>query len=94
MLRIDCPWCGPRDETEFRCGGELAPVRPEPFDRVDAATWRDHLFVRANTCGPHAERWLHVYGCRRWFSVFRDTRTHVIAATGPLDLPPASVVSS
>ncbi len=22
MLLIACPWCGPRDETEFNCGGE------------------------------------------------------------------------
>ena len=30
MLWIDCPWCGPRPETEFRYGGETYIARPEP----------------------------------------------------------------
>ena len=90
MLRIECPWCGARDETEFRCGGELAPPRPDRADDVDAASWRDHLFVRDNAAGPHAERWLHVFGCRQWFVVRRDTRTHEIIATAPFDRSPVS----
>jgi sarcosine oxidase subunit delta len=27
----------------------------------------------------HRELWQHVYGCRRWLVVTRDTRTHAIA---------------
>jgi Sarcosine oxidase, delta subunit family len=26
MLLIPCPWCGEREETEFRCGGEAHPI--------------------------------------------------------------------
>lgn len=74
MLRIECPWCGPRDEVEFRFGGEAHVVRPG-FDCSDAE-WADYLFARANPRGPSDERWLHVHGCRRWFNLQRDTASH------------------
>ena len=35
MLLIPCPWCGPRDETEFPCGGEAHIARPDRPDRVE-----------------------------------------------------------
>ena len=28
MLKIKCPFCGVRDESEFSCGGEAHIVRP------------------------------------------------------------------
>ena len=28
MLIITCPFCGPRDEVEFACGGEAHIARP------------------------------------------------------------------
>jgi len=28
MLLINCPHCGPRDESEFSCGGEAHIARP------------------------------------------------------------------
>ena len=28
MMLIECPFCGPRDETEFSCGGEAHIARP------------------------------------------------------------------
>ncbi|MEB0164296.1 sarcosine oxidase subunit delta, partial [Glaciimonas sp. CA11.2] len=28
MLLITCPWCGPRAESEFHCGGEADIARP------------------------------------------------------------------
>ena len=34
MLLIDCPWCGPRAEHEFRCGGESHIARPGPPETV------------------------------------------------------------
>jgi heterotetrameric sarcosine oxidase delta subunit len=82
MLRITCPWCGPRDEPEFRWGGEVPLVRP-PREASDAV-WADYLFVRCNPKGPVRERWHHVAGCRQWFVAVRDTVTHEISATAPL----------
>ncbi|MDR3511205.1 MAG: sarcosine oxidase subunit delta [Caulobacteraceae bacterium] len=80
MLLIPCPWCGPRDEIEFRCGGQSHIQRPEPFDAVSDEAWADYLFTRINPKGVSYERWLHVFGCRQWFNVARDTRTHEIHA--------------
>ena len=34
MLLIECPWCGPRQETEFFCGGEAHLSRPADVDAV------------------------------------------------------------
>ena len=78
MLRIPCPWCGIRDETEFRFGGEAHVERPGL--EVNDAAWADYLFNRENPKGLHYERWCHVYGCSQWFNVVRDTVTHEIHA--------------
>ena len=88
MLLIECPWCGPRDEHEFSCGGEAHIVRPAAPDALDDAEWADYLFMRTNTKGLHHERWCHAHGCRRWFNVRRDTLTHEILAVYPMGEPP------
>lgn len=80
MLRIACPWCGPRDEIEFICGGESHIARPGPPDRVSDAAWGAYLFERINPKGLHHERWLHRHGCGQWFNVARDTVSHEIKA--------------
>ena len=64
MLLIPCPWCGERDETEFRYGGEAHGSRINPDD-VDDAAWADYLYMRNNPKGIFAERWVHQAGCRR-----------------------------
>ena len=83
MLLIPCPWCGPRDEVEFRYGGEAGVAYPSDPDTVSDAGWAEYLFVRANPKGWFAERWVHTHGCRRWFSVARHTVTHEIRAEVP-----------
>jgi heterotetrameric sarcosine oxidase delta subunit len=76
MLNIPCPYCGPRDETEFTYGGPSHVARPD-LDSTDRA-WTRYLYTRQSTKGPYRERWLHSFGCGRWFNVFRDTMTHEI----------------
>jgi sarcosine oxidase, subunit delta len=89
MLLIACPYCGPRPEIEFRCGGEAHLQRPAPEVQLDDAQWADFLFYRTNPKGLHAERWLHAHGCQRWFNVLRDTESDRIVATYPAgDRPP------
>ncbi len=78
MLRIPCPWCGPREENEFSYGGEAHIARPADPDALTDAEWADYLFMRTNPKGRHRERWIHSHGCRRWFNVARDTVTHDI----------------
>lgn len=86
MLRIACPYCGVRDEPEFLFGGPSHVTRPNA--QVDDAVWTAYLFDRQNPAGTHLERWLHAYGCGRWFNVARDTRTHEILQTYVMGLSP------
>ncbi len=75
MLRIDCPICGLRDETEFTYGGDAAVKRPA-MDETDPQVWHDYVFIRDNPRGSHREYWHHVQGCRQWLVLDRDTVTH------------------
>ncbi|MFB9376883.1 sarcosine oxidase subunit delta [Kineococcus gynurae] len=81
MQLISCPWCGPREETEFHYGGQAFveyPARPADLDDVE---WAHFLFFRANPRGEFAERWSHSAGCRRWFNAVRDTVSYQFAGT-------------
>jgi len=81
MLLIPCPWCGDRDETEFKYGGEAHIARPLDPASLSDEEWADYLFMRKNTRGRYLERWVHAAGCRRWFNVVRDTATNRIEAS-------------
>jgi heterotetrameric sarcosine oxidase delta subunit len=90
MLRITCPWCGPRDETEFRYGGQAHLAYPVDPGSLSDEEWADFLFMRDNPKGPWAERWMHAAGCRRWCNAIRDTATHRVIATYRIgEAPPA-----
>lgn len=80
MLLIACPHCGPREQTEFRWGGESHVQRPGPPDAVSDETWGDYLFGRRNPKGVTYERWLHEAGCGQWFNIARSTVDHRIVA--------------
>jgi heterotetrameric sarcosine oxidase delta subunit len=83
MLNVPCPWCGPRDETEFRYGGQAHVAYPAEPMAVSDADWAGYLFLRDNPKGWFAERWFHVAGCRRWFNAVRHTVTYEFAAAYP-----------
>jgi methylglutamate dehydrogenase subunit B len=69
-LKIPCPNCGLRPQEEFKFGGEvLAP------DLGDTATEFARVFLKSNVTGPQRERWYHLFGCRRWLTITRDTST-------------------
>ena len=76
MMRVPCPWCGPRHAGEFGYVGELR-TRPEPASTTPTE-WRDYLYLRQNRAGWTIERWYHRMGCRRYFVVERDTVTNEI----------------
>jgi sarcosine oxidase subunit delta len=78
MHRINCPWCGPRDETEFNCRGDATVKRPAPEAGVDA--FYDFVYTRENPLGWHVEWWHHIGGCRQWVKAVRHTMTHEIRA--------------
>ncbi|MEQ8264115.1 sarcosine oxidase subunit delta [Pseudohaliea sp.] len=80
MHIIDCPWCGPRSEDEFSCGGQSHITRPADPAATSDTDWAGYLYTRDNPRGLHFERWRHTFGCRQWFNVARDTVTHEIHA--------------
>lgn len=75
MLLITCPWCGEREETEFRYGGQAGVPYPADPESLSDVEWAEYLFFRDNPKGVFAERWVHTHGCRRWFTVVRNTVT-------------------
>jgi heterotetrameric sarcosine oxidase delta subunit len=89
MLLIACPWCGERNESEFRYGGEAHIAFPQDPAALSDDEWAEYLFMRTNPKGLHHERWVHAHGCRRWFNAIRDTATHEIVAIYPIgEAPP------
>ncbi|SNS70151.1 sarcosine oxidase subunit alpha/sarcosine oxidase subunit delta [Asanoa hainanensis] len=80
MLSVPCPWCGPRDETEFRYGGQAHVAYPDDPATLSDAEWAEYLFMHDNPKGWFAERWFHTAGCRRWFDVVRHTVTYAFEA--------------
>lgn len=86
MLRIRCPHCGLRDESEFRYRGDASVERPS--GEAAEAAFVDYVYQRGNVRGTHLEWWLHVGGCRQVLKVTRDTVSHVITAVSlPADGP-------
>lgn len=77
-MLIPCPWCGDREEVEFRYGGPVPMGYPPDPQTVDDAIWARYLYYRPNPKGALEERWVHSVGCRRWFTLTRDTVTHEI----------------
>ena len=80
MLRIACPWCGVRDESEFRYRGDASRLRPD--SEAGLAAFTAYVYERTNPCGWHTEWWLHVAGCRQLLKVVRHTLTHEIRWVG------------
>ena len=48
MLKINCPFCGNRDETEFSCGGEAHIARPIADNKLTDTAFSEYLFMRDN----------------------------------------------
>ncbi len=87
MMQLVCPWCGPRDEPEFVCGGTAHIGRPA-LDASDRS-WAEYLYFRDNPKGLHRERWRHAYGCGQWFNVERNTVTHEVLSVCRLGQHPS-----
>jgi methylglutamate dehydrogenase subunit B len=83
-MRIQCPYCGERDVSEYAYLGdaEIAAVRRTLTGTLDEFV--DAVYLRDNPRGPHHELWLHAFGCQRVLSVLRNTLTHdVLEAAFP-----------
>jgi sarcosine oxidase, subunit delta len=85
MQIFPCPFCGPRDESEFHYVSEPKP-RPEPAGAVSDAGWADYLYFNSNTKGLAREIWLHLT-CMEMFSMTRHTATNAVVASEALARP-------
>ena len=83
MQIFHCPFCGPRDETEFFFAVEAGHARPEPVGEVSDAAWATYLYDNAAPRGPAREVWLHLT-CGEYFLMTRDTVTREVLACDPL----------
>lgn len=75
MMRIDCPFCGKRDHSEFTYVDVAADY---PALNAPREEWFEAVFLRDNPMGRSAELWRHSHGCRAHLIVERDTATHEI----------------
>lgn len=76
MILVKCPYCGPRNVSEFHYVGELSE-RPNP-NETTPQEWRDFLYLRDNTAGWTTESWFHRAGCRQHLVVERHTVTNEV----------------
>ena len=74
VILVPCPYCGPRNASEFRWMGEVRE-RPDPSSST-IEQWRHYLYMRRNVAGWSTERWFHRAGCGRYFVVERNTVTN------------------
>lgn len=91
MFVINCPHCGPRDQSEFTYGGEAHVARPAKSEDMTDAEWAGFVFMRTNTKGLFAERWWHATGCRKFFNMLRNTATDEIHAVYRIGEEPPKV---
>jgi sarcosine oxidase subunit delta len=76
VILLPCPYCGPRNASEFRYVGELSE-RPDP-NGTDAEGWRTFLYMRANPAAWATETWYHRAGCRQHLVVERHAVTNEV----------------
>jgi len=51
MFLINCPYCGERDQQEFKAGGEAHIERPKQPTELSDDEWAEYLFMRKNING-------------------------------------------
>ncbi len=74
MLLVPCPHCGPRNHSDLRYVGE-SRARPDP-NTAAPEVWRSYLYLQDNPAGWLAETWYCRAGCRRYFTLERNTATN------------------
>ena len=89
MQLFPCPFCGTRDETEFRYLGEADTLRPTGAAAAPIAEWTRYLYFQRNVKGRVAEIWSHV-PCGETFRMERDNVTHVVTGSASLRKESAS----
>lgn len=85
---INCPFCGPRDISEFTYFGDADNLAARPDQAsTDQDAWNAYVYDRTNRAGEHAEIWQHSGGCRKFLRVVRNTVTHEIVSVEMVGRP-------
>jgi methylglutamate dehydrogenase subunit B len=77
-MRIECPFCGAREQAEFTYLGAAQRRRPDIGAPDADVQFFEATYLRDNHAGIHREFWYHALGCRSCVRVTRDTRTHEV----------------
>lgn len=77
-MLITCPYCGPRDVSEYTYQGDGNRTRPDPAS-TDREARNAYVYDRLNVAGEHNEIWQHSGGCRAHLAVVRSTLTHEVS---------------
>ncbi len=80
---LSCPFCGPRDETEFHFGGEAGKTRPEPAAEVSGGPWAATSTDREPERPDRARSGCH-FACGEFFAMERDTLSMTVVAVESL----------
>lgn len=83
MQLFPCPFCGVRDETEFRYLGETGKARPEGGRAAGEADWARYLYFQTNRKGAVREIWCH-HVCGEIVVMERNNVTHVVGGSNAL----------
>ena len=81
MMILNCPLNGPRNISEFACGGEVTEM---PTADASVREWADYVFIEKNTRGLVREWWIHLPSSY-WFIAERDTVTNEVIRTYAAD---------
>ena len=76
---ITCPYCGPRDVSEYTYQGDGNRTRPD-LASTNPEEWNAYVYDRVNIAGDHHEIWQHSGGCRAHLAVTRSTTTHSVSS--------------
>lgn len=82
MQIFPCPFCGPRNESEFHLVGEAGKIRPhtsraEGNEEIQAGAWSTYLYTQRNDHGHAREIWMHL-PCQEVFLLERDSVTMAV----------------
>ncbi|MGH6931976.1 MAG: sarcosine oxidase subunit delta [Dongiaceae bacterium] len=83
MHLFHCPFCGARDETEFRYSAEAGKQRPRPSREASPESWARYLYFQRSPKGAIREIWVH-QACGEFFIMQRDNVTHEVLGTEAL----------
>lgn len=83
MQIFTCPFCGPRNETEFHFVAEAGKTRPDTTADISGADWATYLHAQRNEKGLVREVWMHTT-CSEMFIMERDSVTMDVLGTTAL----------